>query len=159
LAAPMPLGRVSRTAKKERISLMRAGAQNLLKRLVSGPVALTVAPARHDERARKDVGAFSARPAHGVYKLIRTIGVPRGKEHLGMGRQCMNNFAAQDAVLAIADFQVAVAAKGRGLHMLGQCLPELVSVITKARIQDGNLDAPAGKARRMPPIRAEPSQE
>src|SRR5262249_27531575 len=69
------------------------------------------------------------------------------------------NFAAQDAVLAIADFQVAVAAKGRGLHMLGQCLPELVSVITKARIQDGNLDAPAGKARRMPPIRAEPSQE
>src|SRR5262245_26217188 len=52
----------------------------------------------------------------------------------------MQDLPAQDSMLAVPGFEIAIAAKRATLHRPRQALAQMTSVATKACIQDGNPD-------------------
>jgi hypothetical protein len=90
--------------------------------------------------------------------LLGAVRLPIGKQDFSIRRQGVQDFSAQDAVLAIFRFQIAVAAKRSDDNMIGQCLAQELPIAAKAGIEDSDLDALAPMTSGMPAIYAEASQ-
>src|SRR6266542_2518030 len=93
--------------------------------------AFAIAPAGHDDGTRDDAGPALAGPADRFQKLVGRIGVPIGEQYVRIGRQCVDNLAAEYAVLAILGFQVTIAAEGTSLNLFRQGFAKLCSVTAK----------------------------
>src|SRR6516225_319707 len=96
-----------------------------------------------------------AGPAHGVKKLIRPIRVPVCEQQLGVGRERMNHLAAQNAVLAIPCFEIAIGPKGPSDELRRQHAAQELSVSPEPGIEDRDLDSLTTVTRFLPTLDAE----
>jgi len=71
----------------------------------------------------------------------------------------MQDFGAQNAVLAVARFQIAVGAERAHRHLPGQSAAQVMAPAAKAGVKHCDGDAAAAKAKLMPTARAQLFQE
>src|SRR5947209_8180165 len=100
--------------------------------------AFTVAPVGHDKRTRENPGPLPLGPADCLDERRGIVRFPVGEQELGFRRQGVNYFAAKNAVLAVARFEVAIASERCGHDMGRQLLAQKVAVTSKAAVEDGD---------------------
>src|SRR5262249_43822885 len=133
-------------------------AEDPAKLLVYRAVPLAVAPGGHDDRAGDDARPLLARPLDRVEKGARLVGLPVGQQQFGLGGERVNDLAAEDAVLAVLGFEVAIAPERFRRELRGDGLALVVLVAAKAGIEDGDLEPHPLVALRVPGLDAEPRE-
>src|SRR4029077_12887139 len=120
--------------------------------------SFAVTPARHDERAGQDSCALLARPPDGCQKLIGAVRLPIGKEKPGIRRQGVYDLGAQNTVLAVLGFEVAVRTERSDGNLVRQSPPQVSQVTSEAGIKNGDFDAAPAVTGGVPAVGAEPGQ-
>ena len=107
--------------------------------------------------ARQTALATRHGAANRVEKRLRPVLLPvHEKQPFGVRGQSVQHLAAEDAVLAVAGFEVLVLAEAeRVLDASGQARAEELAVIAKPAVEDGDLDALSAQAVRVPALDAE----
>src|SRR5713101_3591699 len=116
------------------------------------PAAISVAPTRHDDRTRNDSGAGFLGPTNRLQKALGAIRLPGREQELRFRGQRMQNLGAEDAVLAVLGLEVVVVPEAMRIHVSRQGLTKMISVASKAGIENGDLDSLAAVTQRSPAI-------
>src|SRR5262245_27263549 len=119
--------------------------------------AFAVAPARGDDRAGDHAGILVACPADRVEELLRAIRLPVGEQQFRGGGHGMDDLAAQNTMLTIPRFEIAIRAERARRDAGWQGLAQVVAIASKSGIENRNLDALPPEAECVPTINAEPS--
>ncbi len=85
-------------------------------------------------------------------KLVGPIGLPVGQQKLGFRRDGVDHFAAQNPVLAVLGFEVAVLSERANLHVGGEGLAQVQPIPPEPRVQNGNRQPFAANPELLPAI-------
>src|SRR5262249_23767556 len=143
---PVPLGEVAGTGEEQRVAGCGSVAEDFAEPGVERAAALTVAPARHDERTGDDPGPAAAGPAHRVEEAGGPVGLPVGQQQFRLRRDGVDDLGTQHTVLAGPPLRIAVVAERLYRHLIGKGAAQVLAVSAETGVEDGDLYATAPKA-------------
>ena len=156
---PVPLGQIAGRREQGNIIRRLSGAEDLPQGGMGGAASFAVTPARHDHRAGRHACPLPLRPTERLQKGLGRVGFPVSEQNFRVGGQRMQHFRAQDAVLTIACFQLAIEPERTGAYAHRQPPAKLFAVAAKARVQHRDLYPLAAKAGAMPALHAQLIEE
>ena len=113
------------------------------------PAALAVAPVGHDHRAGDDLRPLLLRPAHRLQEAVRLVRLPVGEEQLGLGGQAWTTSPHRMPCWLSRASRLPSSRKDLTFTSAGRPCPG-GAVAAEARVEDGDLDAPAAVPGRVP---------